>query len=131
MGEVVASGGSLALAELIDEHGPSLVADFQAWYGLRLADVLFEWSPREVLSLVEGLVAYGASMYVARVRGGDQWVDHIGWDTHRHAEADFYDLYVQAHTPEGKTPGKYPRPGSKPPPSQGIPFLNIVPRAKA
>jgi len=40
---------------LIDEHGLHLLADFQQEYGLRLASVLEEWSPAEVLALVEAL----------------------------------------------------------------------------
>jgi hypothetical protein len=92
------AGGSLALAELIDEHGSALVADFQAHYGLRLADVLFEWSPREVFALVEG---YRTTACSPHHQGGDDWREFLGWGKDRHMAADQWDLGA-AHAMSGE-----------------------------
>lgn len=121
---VCPGGGSVTLAELIDEHGGALVADFADHYGLRLAAVLFKWSPREVLALVEGLP--DGCRFHAHVAGGADWRDFVGWDKGRHMFADWVDVYVQAHTPEKKKPWTYPRPGAKPV-SAGTPLLSMFP----
>lgn len=122
------TGGSAALAELIDEHGSALVADFAAHYGLRLATVLFEWSPREVLALVEGLPDDG--MFAAHHQGGDAWRDYLGWGRDRHMRADQWDLGA-AHAMAGskKKPPTYPRPAEKKK-SQGTPLFAMRPRPK-
>jgi hypothetical protein len=122
-------GGSLALAELIDEHGSAVAADFQAHYGLRLSDVLFEQSPREVLALVEGLVAYEDSLYVAHDLGGDRWPEFLGWGKTRHMLADHWDaMYAIAVGAAGskKKPPTYPRPNVKKP-SAGTPLFAMRP----
>lgn len=125
MDRVGTGGGSLALAELIDEHGGFLVADFADHYSLRLADVLFGWSPSEVLALVEGLP--DTCRFHAHVSGGKAWRDFVGWGRDRHMFADWIDVYSQAHTPERKKPWTYPRPGSKPQ-NAGTPFTAMIPR---
>lgn len=121
-------GGSLSLAGLVDEHGPWLAADFLSEYGLRLADVLFEWSPREVLALVEVLPPEGR--FWAHMSGGEQWRQHLGWGKDRHMVADLFNLHVQINTEKGKKAWTYPRPGSAPQQQQGTPFLAMVPRRK-
>lgn len=120
-------GGSLALGELVDEHGPALVADFLSEYGIRLADILFVWSPREVLALVEGLPASGR--FQAHLVGGDKWHEFWGWDADRHLQANLWDLHVAVNTPKGKKAEKYPRPTANKQ-AQGIPFLAMVPRRR-
>jgi hypothetical protein len=130
--EFGAGGGSLALAELIDEHGTALVADFQAHYGLQLSAVLFERSPREVLALVEGLVAYEDSLYVAHELGGEAWQEFLGWGKGRHMTADLWDATAKLiHVSAGdrKNPKPYPRPNLKQS-QQGIPFLQVFGRSK-
>ena len=124
---VVPSGGSLALGELIDEHGSALAADFLSEYGVRLADVLFDWSPREVLALVEGLP--GASRFQAHLAGGEKWREFWGWDADRHLQANIWDLLVQINTANGKKVVKYPRPAAKKA-SEGVPLMSLFPRRK-
>lgn len=126
MGSRESGGGSLALVELIEEHGSALVADFAHHYnGLRLANVVLEWSPREVLALVEGLPDDG--LLAAHRQGGDQWREFLGWGADRHMFALWLDMYAQAHTEKGKKAWTYPRPSSKPQPSQGVPFMQMFP----
>lgn len=60
----------------------------------------------------------------------DGWHEFRGWGKARHMEADFYDLYVKAHTAKGKKPGVYPRPSKAPQPQQGIPLMQMFPRRK-
>lgn len=112
---------------MVDEHGPWLAADFLSEYGLRLADVLFEWSPREVLALVEVLPP--EARLWAHMAGGDEWRQHLGWGKDRHMAADWIDVYVEAHTTQGKKAWKYPRPGAKQAqPQQGTPLMAMMPR---
>ena len=118
-------GGSLALAELIDEHGGVLVADFADHYGLRLADVVLGWSPREVLALVEGLPE--GCRFHAQVAGGDKWREFVGWGKDRHMAADMFDLFVQVNTDSKKKPFRYPRPAVKAAPSGGVPLMSMFP----
>lgn len=125
MVEVVPGGGSLSLAELVDEHGSWLAADFLSEYGLRLADVLFEWSPREVLGLVEVLPPEGR--FWAHMSGGEQWRQHLGWGKDRHLFADLMDVYVRSHSSD-KKPWTYPRPGSEKKQQQGTPLMAMIPR---
>lgn len=122
-----ASGGSHALAELIDEHGSALTADFASYYGLRLADVLFEWSPRELFALVEGLPA--GSRFQAHLVGGDKWQEFWGWDVDRHLQANIWDLHSKVNTPKGKKAATYPRPSAKKA-SEGVPLMSMFPRRK-
>lgn len=107
-------GGSLTLAELIDEHGAALVSDFQSFYGLRLAEVVDVWSPREVLALVEGLPDDG--MFAARLAGGEKWREFIGWGKRQHQFADLWDV-IAANVMKGskKKPPTYPRPNTSEP----------------
>jgi hypothetical protein len=118
------SGGSLALAELIDKHGTALVADFLSEYGVRLVDVLFEWPPREVLALVEGLP--DTSVYAAYVAGGSKWQEFRGWGKTRHMLADQWDLTL-AHAMAGtkKKPTQYPRPTVRQA-QQGVSLMQMI-----
>jgi hypothetical protein len=117
---VVTAGGSLALAELIDGHGAALVGDFQAHYGLRLADIVYVWPPREVLALVEGLPDDG--LLAAHQQGGDEhWREFLGWGSERHMFANLYDLTVRA---AGEKKFSHPRPAVKKP-DEGVPLMNL------
>ena len=127
MVEGCTGGGSLALAELIDEHGPALVADFLSEYGVRLTDVLFDWSPREVLALVEGLPESGR--FQAHLAGGEKWREFVGWGQDRHLQANIWDLLVAINTEKGKKVVKYPRPATKKP-QEGVPLMSLFPRRK-
>lgn len=118
-------GGSLALAELIDEHGGVLVADFADHYGLRLADVLLEWSPSELLALVEGLP--DGCRFHAHVAGGDKWREFVGWGKDRHMFADWVDVFVKFNTDPKKRAWSYPRPAVKAAASSGVPLMSMFP----
>jgi hypothetical protein len=119
-------GGSLALAELIDEHGDALLADFLEHYGVHLPDVLFEWPPRLLLSLaVEGL-PFGCRLFAHMEGGSEGWRELHGWDKDRAMFADYYDLFAAAQSWKGKPP-TYPRPGVKRP-AQGTPLFAMRPR---
>jgi hypothetical protein len=103
-----------------------LLADFQEFYGLRLADVI-DWPPSEVLALVEVLPM--GSRFVAHVLGGDDWRAHWGWDRSLHVFVDYINAYVAAHTPQGKTPWEYPRPTAKDKtPAGSTPFRALIGR---
>lgn len=123
-----ATGGSRALAELIDEHGAYLAADFLTEFGLRLSEVVADWPPREVLALVELLPP--TSRLWAHVQGGDdQWRDFWGWGPDRHMMADWISTYVAAHTEKGKKPWQYPRPhDKKKPPPGALSFRSLIGR---
>lgn len=127
MDELGTSGGSLTLAELIDEHGPALFADLLSEYGVRLTDVLFDWSPREVFALVEGLPTSGR--FQAHLAGGDRWHEFWGWDADRHLQANIWDLLVAINTEKGKKKATYPRPSVKKP-QEGVPLMSMFPRRK-
>ena len=126
MGGGEPAGGSLHLVELIDEHGPWLAGDLLSEFGIRLADILFDWSPREVLALVEVLPESGR--FQAHLAGGDQWRDWHGWGVDRHLWANLYDLLSAAHTSKGK-PTTYPRPAAKKA-TEGVPLMSMFPRRK-
>lgn len=81
------------------------------------------WSPREVLALVEGLPDTG--LFAARLAGGEQWREYIGWGKERHMAADVWDLLVAINTPKGKKPSKYPRPEAKKRPPEGVPLMQM------
>lgn len=109
-------GGSLTLAQLIDEHGEHLAADLLEVYGVDLRDVLVPGSrltPRWVLVLIRGLPE--TSRYVAELRGGPQF---RGWDTSRYAAVATVNAvralqytYVAAHSKSRpKVPESFPVP---------------------
>lgn len=87
------AGGSAELAELIDEHGESLVADLKRFYGVELSDVLVPGSglsARRVLAYVRSLPLDSAT--VASLRGGDQFRQ---WDLHSYLLASVIDSINQ------------------------------------
>lgn len=118
------AGGSAALADLIDEHGAFLAADFLTEYGIRLVDAVTEWPAGEVLGLVE--VLSPTSRFYAHIQGGDRWRDFWGWDRDRHIAVAHLNAYVAAHTPPGKKAWEYPSPGVKPAGSKS--FLSLIGR---
>lgn len=117
------TGGSTALAGLIDEHGEVLIPDLLYHYGVDLRD-LFDpvkpLSPRYVLALIMYLPL--GSAFVAERRGGQEFRD---WDVSRYALVDvanslrsFQHLYLSAHidrrkTPMPKPPEPFPTPEEK------------------
>lgn len=126
MDRVGTGGGSLYLGELIDEHGFALAADFLTEYGIRLADVLFVWSPREVLALVEVLPPAGR--FQAHLAGGEKWREWWGWGTDRHMLADLFNLHVQINTEKGKKAFTYPRPAADKADEGVVPLMAMIPR---
>lgn len=126
MAEGESGGGSLILAELIDEHGAAIYSDFQAEYGLNLTDVLFCRSPRELLALVEDL-QYRDGAFAASLLGGAEF---RGWGVDRHMLANLWDLTAVANGVErgggSKKPPTHPRPGEKKK-SQGTPLTALFP----
>jgi hypothetical protein len=109
VGEVDPRGGSLALVELVNRHGSALVHDFQHEYGLSLPDVLFTWSPRVLLALVEELPDTSA---LAASLAGDK--AFRGWGRDRHMVADLWDLTIAVGMAGSKKrPPTYPRPEAR------------------
>lgn len=83
------AGGSGRLAELIDEHGELIQADFFQFYGLHLRKLLVDgggMSPREILSLINSLPP--DSRYVAQCRGG---LEFWGWTITQYQLAQIVD----------------------------------------
>lgn len=76
-----------------------------------MASAVDEWSPVELLALVEGLPP--ASRFIAHVQGGDRWRDYWGWGKDRHMFADLIDIFVSSKTDNKKKPWSYPRPGAQ------------------
>jgi len=115
-------GGSLALAELIDEHGSALAVDFLAVYHTPLWEAL-ELPPRVVLALVEDL-QYVNGAFAASVQGGAEF---RGWGVDRHMLANLYDLSAAIGWAGSRSPKKaptHPRPTSKP---NGTPITALFP----
>lgn len=76
------AGGSLKLAELIDEHGEHIYSDLHKYAGLNLVDALRDgsgYSPTQILLLIKGLPVESAT--VAALRGGDEF---LGWGADRY-----------------------------------------------
>jgi hypothetical protein len=118
-------GGSLALGELIDEHGAALVADFRSHFHVWLWDAIEELSPRILLALVGELPDNGS--FAASVQGGREFQ---GWGIDRHMLANLYDATATAGglTKKGaKTPVEHYRPGKKPK-QGGVPFRALIGR---
>ena len=88
-----AAGGSQGLADLVDEYGGSLIADFERYYR-PLPELLGSGgrSPRYILSLIKRLPV--ESCFVAEIRGGDQF---RGWNPDRYLLTAIVDA-VQANT---------------------------------
>lgn len=130
------AGGSLALGELIDEHGSALAHDLRAHYGLDLRDVVADLcsgrpttSPWWLLALIEELPQ--GSAYVADLQGGRV---HRDWTTDRYLLAALFDAVqintvavVRAGGGKAKAPKPVPRPGDKPDRSQGVPLSALMP----
>lgn len=76
-----------------------------------MAVALEEWSPAELLALVEGLPP--TSRFIAHVQGGEKWFEHWGWGKDRHMFAEWIDVFVKANTANGKKAWTYPRPGDE------------------
>lgn len=105
-------GGSLALAELIDEHGTALVSDFRSYHGVWLWDAVDEVPPRILLALVEELPDYEA--FAASIQGGREF---RGWGGDRHMLANLWDITALTggalESKGSKKAPKFPRPGKK------------------
>jgi hypothetical protein len=121
-----ASGGSLALVDLIEEHGDALLADLLDHFGIYLPDVVFKWPPRLLLSLAFEGLPIGCRLYAHMQGGPDNWRELHGWGKSHSMQADFYDLFAAAQSWKGKPP-TYPRPGVKRP-AQGTPLFAMRPR---
>ena len=116
MDERFRAGGSLSLAELIDSVGAGAVYR-DLWHHERidLRDVIAGHGPPPslVIALCEGIPT-DDSMIFAQHQGG---MEHFGWGTNRHAQADIFDalmLNTRASGNWSKKPPKLPeasRPG--------------------
>jgi len=111
------AGGSLRLAELIDQYGEHLVPDLKRYFGIDLGDVLVERSgltPRKVLLYIRALPAESAT--VAAMRGGPQF---YGWGMQMYMMANLYDAikentYVTMAAAGPKRKPKPPEPFQRP-----------------
>lgn len=106
------AGGTQGLAELVDKHGESLIADFERYYR-PLPELLSSGrSPRYILGLIRQLPVESAT--VAELRGGPQF---RGWDVDRYLLASLVDA-VMANTyaviKSGGNKGKKPEPTYRP-----------------
>jgi len=107
-----AAGGSHGLAELIDLHGESLIADFERFYRPLPVIIREGASPRYILSLVKRLPP--DSYFVAEIRGGMQF---YGWTPDRYlavmtVDAINANTYAVSKGNGGK--GKKPEPIYRP-----------------
>ncbi|MCK2242318.1 MULTISPECIES: hypothetical protein [unclassified Crossiella] len=112
MGGAHPAGGSLALGQLITDHGAALLADLLRFYGLDLADVLRPGSglsPRRVLALAEQLPEDSAT--VASLRGGPE---HRGWTGDRYLLAALADAARLGNWQRGGGHGRRPQPVARP-----------------
>ena len=112
-----AAGGSAGLAELIEDHGECLIADFRSHYGLNLVDMLRPgsgYSPRLVLVYARQLPV--ESRTVAAIRGGHQF---DGWGFDRYLFASLIDAvnmttHAVVASNSGKKKPKPPKPMQRP-----------------
>ncbi len=85
-----AAGGSLQLAELIDQYGEHIYRDLHEYAGgLSLVEALRDgsgYSPRQIILLIKGLPLESAS--VAAMRGGDEF---RGWGFDRYLSTSLID----------------------------------------
>lgn len=99
-----AAGGSLRLAELIDEYGEYIYRDLHEYAGgLNLVDALRDgsgYSPAQLLVLIKGLPIESAT--VAAMRGGQEF---RGWGVDRYLRVRFLDAirentfaFISAHS---------------------------------
>lgn len=117
-------GGSLYLAELIDEHGAALSADFLREYHLPLWEAL-DWPPRIVLALVEDLLHVPHTALPSSLNGDPET---RGWGVDRHLVANLIDMTALAGGVTEKNSKKafaQPRPGVKK--KQGTPLTALFP----
>lgn len=111
------AGGSLALGELIDQHGPALAWDlgragFDLW---EIVSDLCSDQPHRTpgywLALIDWIPDDGTA--VASMRGGRHW---LGWTREAQVAADTWDLHAAVAVAQGgkkamrKPPPTYPRP---------------------
>lgn len=107
-----AAGGSQGLADLVEKHGESLIADFERYYRPLPRMISEGSSPRYILGLIRQLPIESA--FVAEYRGGPQF---RGWGIDRYLRAALVDA-VQANTHavskanggKGKKPDRIYRP---------------------
>jgi hypothetical protein len=85
-----AAGGSLQLAELIDEYGEQVFQDLHQYAGgLNLIDALSDgssYSPRTLIVLIKGLPLESAT--IALMRGSEEF---RGWGIDRYQQATLID----------------------------------------
>lgn len=90
MAEGHSAGGSLQLAELIDEYGEHIYRDLHEYAGgLNLVDLLRDdsgYSPRQILLLIKGLPLESAT--IALMRGSEEF---RGWGIDRYQRAALID----------------------------------------
>ena len=111
------AGGSLALGELIDQHGPALAWDLGR-AGFDLWEIVSDLcsdrprrSPTYWLALLDWVPDEGAA--VASMRGGRHW---LGWTREAQVAADTWDLHAAVAIAQGgkkamRNPAPtYPRP---------------------
>lgn len=90
MAEGHATGGSLQLAELIDQYGEHIYRDLHEYAGgLNLVGALCDGSgycPKQILLLIKGLPLESAT--ASAIRGGDEF---RGWGFDRYLSATLID----------------------------------------
>ena len=117
------AGGSSALADIVDDYGEGIEADFQRFYGLDLRVFLVSpgFAPR-ALRLIKMLPQESATVAMVRAAKkpltasavkADPWRALYGWNTLHDLVADLWDLSSAKGTPRGKRPAVWPRPSSK------------------
>lgn len=119
MAHGVTTGGSLALADLIDKYGEFLVPDLKRFYGIDLRDLFSEEDPIEPRWLLPHILYLPSdSAYIAERRGGQQF---RGWNPSWYAQVASVNaqralnhMYILSHigknAPKPKAPEPYPIP---------------------
>ncbi|WP_243063184.1 hypothetical protein [Humibacter sp. RRB41] len=107
------SGGIDQLLELIEEHGSSLRADLQEFYGINIDDV---WNGRITVRHVLELVPQLGSIPHSRMRAEEIGFDFFGWGRTEVVLANLFDRLTYLLSGEDLTDeSRYPRPSEDEP----------------
>ena len=91
MGGASASGGSLTLAELVDEYGEALLADFSFYYHLDLIAILNESQTPPAATLARVFRLPEGSMFASQCHNKEHWREYLDATKSYYATAATFD----------------------------------------